>query len=597
MRIMRVLKIFSWIIEVNIIMKSISTSARCLAYVVFLMIAFFYHFGVAGVYLFSANDPFHFGNIGKALLTLFQVSTLDNWSGIARMNMYGCLHIGFDPLYCTPEHSHGWGWIAAWYFIVFVIVGVMVLVALFVGVIITSMELLQRSIREEAEMLTKVAAKQTEFDISDTCAHTLLEIFDMIDVCANGRLTLHELKPILGMVSLQESQQYELFHKIDEDMSGKIDFAEFVELMHLMKLAFTQKMAKTAEQQKSLSNLKGWLTSGGSAKGGMLSMLTKGFRPKKNLKSVAKMSIVMNRIQKSSRGQSFNNTQFSLSRVSEGSESGKSVKASSKGWNSLIEHVKSTNEDASVDLGVAATNPPNESSPCFQNSWFGEMASVSTDNQLDDVVAFKESGTDFATGSVVGPGRQCATTTDVIIASQTLAENNSGARPSSTVLMDPLANFRQSTIDFEIARNESDEILNEVAYFDIPGSDKCKLSSGGEFPKRMPTFNMDDIARSTPMTDSRNVIARPSTSGAQLMLQASSLATVGIVREFSPRIKYLSTDCVDKIDAKVVPATQRYGKLRQTFVKPPTSAEPNLFFSYVDASPSIQKDSLKKVHS
>jgi voltage-gated sodium channel len=63
----------SGIVELNTIMKSVGTSALCLLYVICIMFVFFFHFGVAGVYLFGRNDPFHFENIGKALLTLFQV--------------------------------------------------------------------------------------------------------------------------------------------------------------------------------------------------------------------------------------------------------------------------------------------------------------------------------------------------------------------------------------------------------------------------------------------------------------------------------------------------------------------------------------------
>lgn len=234
LRIIRVLKMLSFIEELNVIIKAISTSARCLAYVIWFMLMFFFHFGAAGVFLFSENDPFHFENLGRAMLSLFQVSTLDDWKGVVRMNMYGCKYIENDPEFCDLDKSKGYGWLAAWYFAVFVVVGVMVLVALFIGVIITSMELLHTSIHEEADMLKKVREKQNQLSISDATCTTLLEIFDMIDVCANGRLTLNELKPVLAMVSLAENQQYELFHKIDEDASGKIDFAEFCELIKLM---------------------------------------------------------------------------------------------------------------------------------------------------------------------------------------------------------------------------------------------------------------------------------------------------------------------------------------------------------------------------
>lgn len=105
--------------------------------------------------------------------------------------MYGCMYIvGYDPPSCTPENNHGWGWVASWYFIVFVIVGVMVLVALFIGVIITSMELLHQSIVEEAAMREHVSQKQKQFNMSDGTISTLMEIFDMVDVCSNAHLTV-----------------------------------------------------------------------------------------------------------------------------------------------------------------------------------------------------------------------------------------------------------------------------------------------------------------------------------------------------------------------------------------------------------------------
>lgn len=70
---MRVFKMLPWVPELHVIMMSIGTSVRCLCYVVFLMFLFFYHCGVAGVFMFQKNDPFNFGNIARALLTLFQV--------------------------------------------------------------------------------------------------------------------------------------------------------------------------------------------------------------------------------------------------------------------------------------------------------------------------------------------------------------------------------------------------------------------------------------------------------------------------------------------------------------------------------------------
>lgn len=40
--------------------------------------------------MFGENDPVHFGGVGIAMLTLFQVSTLASWSDIAYISWFGC---------------------------------------------------------------------------------------------------------------------------------------------------------------------------------------------------------------------------------------------------------------------------------------------------------------------------------------------------------------------------------------------------------------------------------------------------------------------------------------------------------------------------
>merc|ERR1712170_192627 len=104
----------------------------------------------------------------------------------------------------------------------------MVLVSLFVGIIIASMELLKEGIKEENEVWIKVKEMQKVHKLSDTTVDNLLEIFDLIDIAANGKLTLSELKPVLELVSVTQTDQFSLFMMVDDDSSGQIDFAEFI---------------------------------------------------------------------------------------------------------------------------------------------------------------------------------------------------------------------------------------------------------------------------------------------------------------------------------------------------------------------------------
>lgn len=73
----------------------------------------FFHFSVAGVLLFKQNDQFYFGTLFRAMVSLSQICTLDNWGDIALKNMYGCDYYGsntgvdkFDAM-CTDSHGLG----------------------------------------------------------------------------------------------------------------------------------------------------------------------------------------------------------------------------------------------------------------------------------------------------------------------------------------------------------------------------------------------------------------------------------------------------------------------------------------------------------
>lgn len=215
-RILRLLRLLSWIADLNIMLRAISSSATAMIYVVLLMFLFFYNFAIMGVLMFQENDHYHFGDLFKAILTLFQVrtndltlvsaaftiysvddsqiSTLDDWSDVAKINMYGCDYYGYDTGEDYYDHAcenpRGLGWVAAWYFLIFIVLGVMVLVSLFVGIIITSMELLKEGIKEESEVWEKVREMQKEFNMRDTTVDNLLEIFDLIDIGKNGKLTV-----------------------------------------------------------------------------------------------------------------------------------------------------------------------------------------------------------------------------------------------------------------------------------------------------------------------------------------------------------------------------------------------------------------------
>ena len=73
LRILRILYILTWITNLKIMMMSIIGSMQPLLYVAILMVIFFYFYAIGGVLMFRRNDYYHFGTIGRAFVTLFQV--------------------------------------------------------------------------------------------------------------------------------------------------------------------------------------------------------------------------------------------------------------------------------------------------------------------------------------------------------------------------------------------------------------------------------------------------------------------------------------------------------------------------------------------
>lgn len=107
---------------------------------------------------------------------------------------YGCDLYGYDTgidsydLLC--DHSYGLGWFAAWYFVIFIMIGVMVLVSLFTGVIITSMDLLRDTSKAELKILKQARTVQHHLYYDDQSFDNLLEIFETIDSDCNGTLSV-----------------------------------------------------------------------------------------------------------------------------------------------------------------------------------------------------------------------------------------------------------------------------------------------------------------------------------------------------------------------------------------------------------------------
>ena len=84
------LKIMNKLEELKGILLGLVAGLAAVASIMLLLLLVMFLYAIAGLVLFGENDPFHFGGVGRAMLTLFQVATLAGWTDIYRINYFGC---------------------------------------------------------------------------------------------------------------------------------------------------------------------------------------------------------------------------------------------------------------------------------------------------------------------------------------------------------------------------------------------------------------------------------------------------------------------------------------------------------------------------
>ena len=116
-RVFRLLRLVSFIPQFRILIESFITAIPRVSYILLFMFVEFYIFAAIGSILFSEISPLHWGNVGLAMLTLFQTATLEGWPDL----MYQSLEV------------QRFSWI---FFVIFIILNSLVFMNMIIGVII-----------------------------------------------------------------------------------------------------------------------------------------------------------------------------------------------------------------------------------------------------------------------------------------------------------------------------------------------------------------------------------------------------------------------------------------------------------------------------
>jgi len=167
-RVLRAMRLVSALPRLQLLVSALLKSLPSMTYVGLLLLLLFYVYAVLGVALFRDNDPVHFGNLKLALLSLFRVVTLEDWTDIMYIQMYGSDVFAIDNPAALPADPQARPFLGAAYFVSFVLLGTMIMLNLFIGVIIGSMQ------EAQAEAEQAARRRRTPPEIGDELA-TLTE--------------------------------------------------------------------------------------------------------------------------------------------------------------------------------------------------------------------------------------------------------------------------------------------------------------------------------------------------------------------------------------------------------------------------------------
>ena len=157
-RLLRVLRLLSALPSMQVMVVAVIHSIPAIGQMALLASLLFYVYAVIGQTWFGTHDPQYWGTIHIALLSLFRVLTLEDWT---------------DLMYTTME-VYPYSWV---FFVSFVLFATFVIFNMLIGVILNSMEEARNIIRNEQarahipDLLDSVQAMRAALDDMERHIH------------------------------------------------------------------------------------------------------------------------------------------------------------------------------------------------------------------------------------------------------------------------------------------------------------------------------------------------------------------------------------------------------------------------------------------
>jgi len=158
-RVLRVFRLVSALPKLRILVDAMLKSIPSMGYVGILLFLLFYIYGVMGVFLFKENDPIRFSD-----------------------NMHGCDHEVYGLDNCDNPVAQPTA--AVIYFVSFVMFGTMIVLNLFIGVIMNSMEEVQQEQSLEKKAIQEIGAFNHMAGSVEDMQHRMEEMQEQLNTIA-----------------------------------------------------------------------------------------------------------------------------------------------------------------------------------------------------------------------------------------------------------------------------------------------------------------------------------------------------------------------------------------------------------------------------
>ena len=167
-RTLRLLRLVTALPRLQLIVGALLKSLGSMGYVTLLLALIFYIYAIIGIQLFGQQAPAQFGSLPAAMLSLFQMITLDAWSDL------------FHAVNRSAPVA------SVLYFLSFILLGTMIMLNLFIGVIMSSMSEMHAELEGQ-----KLVAQTSPGDAS---ASSDLGVIDQQLVALRGRFEALQAK-------------------------------------------------------------------------------------------------------------------------------------------------------------------------------------------------------------------------------------------------------------------------------------------------------------------------------------------------------------------------------------------------------------------